>query len=61
MLMEPNDQLERERLLEPDRQAWKLPSPPVHPVGRVRDVWPVHPSVATRGAEHRLVEGPAAA
>ena len=61
MLMEPQDQLERERLLELDRQAWKLPRPPVVPVGRVRVVWPVHPTVASRGAEHRLVEDPAAA
>jgi hypothetical protein len=58
MLREPEDQLERERLLELDRRAWNLPTPPVVPVGRVREVWPVHPTVASRSAEDRLVEDP---
>jgi hypothetical protein len=60
MLREPKDQLERERLAL-DRRAWNLPTPPVVPVGRVRDVWPVHPTVASRSAEDRLVEDPAPA
>jgi hypothetical protein len=61
MLREPKDQLERERLLELDRRAWNLPSPPFVPVGRVSEVWPVHPTVASRTAEDRLVEDPAPA
>jgi hypothetical protein len=61
MLLEPQNQLEREGLLELDRRAWNLPRPPVDPVGRVQEVWPVHPSVASRTAEERLVEDPAAA
>jgi hypothetical protein len=63
MLLESKDQLERERLLELDRRAWNVPSPPVVPAGPVREVWPVHPSVAARGGTHDrlIVEDPAAA
>ena len=59
MLLEPEDQHERERLLELDRQSWSLPTQPVVPVGRVSEVWPVHPTVAFPRAGDRLV-GPAA-
>ena len=62
MLLEPQDQLERERLLELDPRAWNVPSPPVAPAGPVREVWPVHPSISARGTnDHLFVEDPAAA
>lgn len=61
MLTEPQDQLERETLLELDRRAWNLPTPPVAPAGPVRDVWPVYSSLRSPRREDARAEDPAAA
>lgn len=58
MLSESQERPDRESVIELDRKAWNLPSPPLAPAGPVRSVWPVTPTPAR---EERPSEDPAAA
>jgi hypothetical protein len=52
MFSEPSGPPDREKLVELNRRAWNLPSPPAAPAGPARDVWPVRPVQEGREDPH---------